>query len=339
MKIDVHSHYVPKGGPEFLQREGKRYNPILSQGADGYSYIAINNRPWGYGPHTPGFFDAETKIQYMDAAGVDVQAISPPPFFFLYWADPNLGATLSAYMNDAIAAEVRRQPKRFVGLATVPLQDVKAAVSELDRAVTQLGMKGVEIGSNIDGMDLDDPRLWPFYEKAQALDIPIFVHPADVSDPNPRMIDHYLTAVLAFPFDTSIAIAKVVLGGVLERFPNLKICFPHGGGTIPFLLGRLDQTYQYRKEWQEALSRPPSEYLKSFYYDTIVYHPRPLTYLIQTIPTERIVIGTDYPFEIAERNPISLVNELASVPEDTKKQIMETNAAKLLKMDVKGTVP
>lgn len=328
MRIDIHAHFHPENCLEFLLDEGARYNPILELDEHGRKNLRFANRAFNYGPHTPDFFDPETKIREMKEMGIEMQVLYPAPFFYFYWVEADLGVKLARFINDGTAKMARDYPDRFIGAATVPLQDVDAAVEELERAVSQLGLKAVGIGSNVDGRDLDDPALRPFFEKAQALGIPVLVHPCSDS---PRYGDHYLIPILAFPFDTTTAITKLILSRVPEEFPDLRFCFAHAGGTIPFLMGRLDHGYAYRSAWPKILPKRPSEYLKSMYFDSIVYHPQTLAYLAQMLPADRIVLGTDHPFDMTERQPVQIVKS-APVTDEVKELILEKNAANLLRI-------
>ncbi len=222
-------------------------------------------------------------------------------------------------------------PYRFVGLATVPLQDPQAAADELERAMNILEMKGVEISSNVNGKNLDALELWPFYEKAQELEAFIFVHPTNVAGID-RMPKYHLRNLIGNPLDTSLAIASLIFGGVLENFPKLKFCFAHAGGFIPYQLGRLEHGYKVRPESKEIISKPPSEYFKLLYFDTITHYTPALKYLIERVGSDRVLLGSDYPFDMADPDPVSTVNSLESISHVERREVLSENAAQLLRI-------
>ena len=275
--------------------------------------------------------DSEKRVRDMDKVNVDIQALSianhtAPPFL-------ELDESISRASNDLIAELVRAYPDRFVGLATVPLQDPQAAAAELERAISQLGMKGVEIGTSVKGKNLDAPELWPFYKMAQELSAFIFVHPTNVQGAE-RMPKYHLSNLIGNPSATSLAIASLIFGGVVESFPRLKFCFAHAGGFAPYQRGRLEHGYEVRSECKEKISKPPSEYFKLLYFDTITHYGPALTYLIKSVGSDHVLLGSDYPADMADFNPVSSVNSLKTISPAEKRRDLGENAIKLLKISL-----
>jgi aminocarboxymuconate-semialdehyde decarboxylase len=284
----------------------------------------------------PKLTDPQERLKDMDRMGIAIQAISPGPNQFYYWTDGELGVKVARLQNDRIAEIVRTHPDRFVGMGTLPLQDTEKAVQELERMVKELGLHGVEISSNVAGMDFDDPRFEPFWAKVQELDVLVFVHPVGFSDAA-RLKDYYLNNVIGQPLEEAVFVSRLIFGGVLERYPNLKIVVGHGGGYLPYYPGRMDHAYQVRPESKKHISRPPSEYLKKLYFDSIVYQEPSLENLVRFAGSDHVLLGTDYPFDMGEADPVGFINKLKSVPQADKEKMLGGNAIRLLKIKADGT--
>ena len=280
------------------------------------------------GPITAHYHDLDLRLRAMDAQGVAVHALSlMPPM--VYWADGTLGLRLARIVNDAMAEASRSHPDRFVVLATLPMQDPEAAVSEVDRAVTQLGCRGIYLGTNIRGKELTDPSFLPVFERIHALGAPIFLHPLNVIG-SQRLTNYYLQNLLGNPFDTAVAAANLIFSGLLDRFPKLNICLPHAGGAFPYLIGRLDRGWKVRQECK-ALKKPPSNYLRRFTYDTISHAPASLDYLINLVGVDRVMMGSDFCFDMGYERPVKAVSALKLSRTDQEK-ILGSNAARLLRL-------
>jgi len=284
----------------------------------------------------PKLTDPQEKLKDMDKMGIAIQAISPAPFQYYYWTDGELGLKLARMQNDRVAEIVRSHPDRFVGMGTLPLQDTEKAVQELERVVKELGFHAVEISSNVTGVDLDDPRFEPFWAKAQELDVLVFIHPLGFTDAE-RMKDYLLNNVIGQPLEEAVFVSHLIFSGVLERYPNLKIVVGHGGGYLPYYPGRMDHAYAVRPECKKHISRPPSEYLKKLYFDTIVYQQPSLEYLVRYAGSDHVLLGTDYPFDMGETDPVGFVNKLKSVSQAEREKILGGNAMRLLKIKAGGT--
>ncbi|HWT82613.1 MAG TPA: amidohydrolase family protein [Candidatus Methylomirabilis sp.] len=327
MIIDLHAHYVPRSFLEAIEKEGGPFGATLRRDGDDPT-ILLGGRP--YGPITRHYHETKPRLAEMDKAGVDMQVLSlNPPM--VYWADAGVGSRLARLYNDELAAAVAGRPDRLAGLATVPLQDVPAAVEELTRAVRQLGLRGVYIGSNICGKDLDHPDLFPFFETAEALRVPVFIHPIDILGVE-RLRAYYLHNGLGNPFDTAVAAARLIFGGVLSRLPRLQVCLAHAGGALPYLIGRLDRVHRVRAEARGNLRRAPSTYLRRFTFDTITHHEPALRYLIGLVGADRVALGTDYRFDMGTADPVGAVRGLRPLSRADRSAILGGVAARLLKL-------
>ena len=232
-------------------------------------------------------------------------------------------------MNDGMAEASRTHPDRFVALAMLPLQDPEAAVIEAERAVTELGCRGVYLGTNVQGKELTDPTFLPVFECVEALKVPIFFHPVSVIGAQ-RLSSYYLHNLLGNPFDTAVAAANIIFSGLLDRFPQLNICLPHAGGALPYLIGRLNHGWKVRQECK-ALKKPPSSYLRRFTYDTISHAPESLHYLINLVGADRVMMESDYCFDMGYERPVKVVSALKLRHNDQEK-ILGGNAARLLRL-------
>lgn len=261
-----------------------------------------------------GLLDLDLQVDDMCRQGVARRALAIPPFTLRYDLPPDEGVRWARAINEGIAEVMTPYGNAFVGFATVPLQDVEAAVTELDYAVGQLGMRGIEIATHIAGVELDDRRLDPFWERAEELRLPILVHPHDPFGAN-RMGDYYLRNLVGNPVETALAGARLIFGGVLERYADLPIILSHGGGALPQLVGRLRHGYAARAEAKLRVS-DPVESLRRLYYDTIVFNPEPLRNLVATVGAEQVVLGTDYPFDMGEPDPAAFVRQAGLSDDD-----------------------
>lgn len=328
--IDVHAHMIGLRNDQ-TEEKYREIMPSLGRDASGREVIMIRGQA-RYGLPEK-LYNPIAKIQEMDRTRVDIQALSIMPLFS-YDLEPDGGAAYSRMQNEAIAKVVRAFPDRFVGLATVPLQAPKEAARELERAMKELNMKGVEISNDVNGKNLDWPELWPFYEKAQELGAFILFHPSNPPGAD-RMPKYHLGNLVGLPFATSLAVASIIFGGVLEDFPNLKFCFAHAGGFAPYQRGRWDHGYQVREDSKEIIRREPGEYFRLLYFDTITHYPPALEYLIQTAGSDHVLLGSDSPFDMADPDPVGTVTRLGSISSKEKEKIMRGNAAKLLGIKIR----
>lgn len=327
--IDVHNHFIPRDCFGMTSKAGVKYGESIAKDSSGRElFVGFAQRLEP--PVAQQMYDPQRRIEDMDRIGLDIQVISMVPSFH-YSIDAESAFSFTRRENNGIAKVVSAYPNRFIGIATVPMQDISKAIKELEWAVHELGMRGVEILSNINGKDIGEQEFWPFYECVQALGIPIFVHPHQADKAN-RMQKYFLTNLIGNPLETSLAIASIIFEGVLEKFPRLKLIFAHGGGNIPYIRGRIEHGYQAVAECHKAIPKPPSEYLKLMYFDTITHSTPALSYLIDTVGAERVMLGSDYPFPMGDIDPIQSVRNITGLSPLSEEKIMGNTAADLFRV-------
>lgn len=271
----------------------------------------------------------DQRIADMDKMGIDVQAISTSPLQYYYGIDAGLGRQTSRAINERLAEIVASNPDRFVALGTAPMQDPRLAVAELEYCMKKLGFRGMELGTNVAGVEIADKRYEKLFAKAEELGAVLFLHPIGYTDTT-RITQHFLTNIIGNPLDTTVALAHIVFGGVLERYPKLKIVAAHGGGYMGHYPARMDHAYKVRPECHDHITRPPSYYLKKIYYDTMVFEEKQLEHLVNLWGADHVVIGTDYPYDMGYYKPVEFVAGTESLTRTEKEAIIGGNAAKLL---------
>lgn len=272
----------------------------------------------------------DDRIADMDRLGIDIQAVSPSPGQYYYYAPPELGREAARTVNEGIAEAVSRHPDRLVGMGTVPLQDTGMAIAEMRRCVTELGLRGIEISTHVNGAELADPSRRAFFAAAEELGVLLFMHPLGFTH-GQRLAEHYLDNILGNPIESSIALGHLIFGGVLDSHPNLKLCVAHGGGFLPAYWGRMDHAFRAREDCRAHISREPSSYLRQVWLDTLVFDQDELDCLVRTHGADRLCLGTDYPFDMAEPDPVGFH---ARLDELTQAKILGLNAAALLGLKV-----
>jgi aminocarboxymuconate-semialdehyde decarboxylase len=323
--VDIHAHFVPEEYLRLIEAEGEPYGLRLRPGPNG-PLIVVGQV--AVGPISAHYHDLDVRLKAMNAQGVAVHALSlMPPM--VYWADGTLGLRLAKVVNNAMAEAGRAHPNRFVGLATLPLQDPEAAIAEAERAVSELGCRGIYLGTNVRGKELTDSSFLPVFDRIHDLKVPTFLHPLNVIGAQ-RLTNYYLHNLLGNPFDTAVAAANLIFSGLLDRFPKLEICLPHAGGALPYLIGRLNRGWKVRQECR-ALKKPPSSYLRRFTYDTISHAPESLQYLIKLVGIDRVMMGSDYCFDMGYERPVKIITALKLSRADQEK-ILSGNAARLLRL-------
>ena len=327
--VDVHAHHVSRD----LLLVDKRFN-------------ARRDATWGeslyfddrfLGPLIPRLTELSLMIEDMDAARITHRLCCTASWLNCYWAEPELGQALCRAINETIARGVAEHPGRLTGLATLPLQDVERAVAELRYGVQTLGLAGASAGTNVNGVYFDDPRFDPFFQCLEELDVPLFFHPDDVAGAD-RMRDYWLVRLLGNPHEAALSLSRIILGGVLERHPRLKLCFPMGGGSISQLLGRVIHGWQMRPEARVRAPRRPDEYLRRCYFDTILHSEVSLEFLLRTVPPEHVVMGSDYPWDMGQAQPRSFI-EASGLPAETQQAVLGGNIGRLLMTDFRIPVP
>jgi aminocarboxymuconate-semialdehyde decarboxylase len=289
------------------------------------------NRQNGERTHLQGM-SAEQRVVDMDHMGIDIQAISPAPRQTYYGADPDLGLAVSRQINDEIAEMCGRYPDRFTGLGTVPLQAPELALAELDRVHKSLGFRGIEIMTHVAGADLSEPRFRPIFARCEELGFVVFMHSDGFTEAG-RFHDHYFANVIGNPLDSTVAIHHLIFGGVLQDHPALKLVVAHGGGYLPAYSGRIDHAASARPDCCEQLKEMPTTYLKRLYFDALVYTHHQLHYLVEEYGADHILMGTDYPADMGETDPVGFIEGAARLDDAARRAILGDNAARLLGLE------
>lgn len=327
MNIDIHAHFVPAESMKVASEIGKRDGLKLGKNERGREIVSRDGKPF-LSQLKAEFSDLDLRLSIMDSQGVEIQALSPASTYFFYWMAAEASLEFAQWLNDQLAEAVGKHPTRLVALGSVPMQDSAKAVVELERAVAKLGLRGVEIATNINGRYFDDPAFNPFWEAAQAVDALIFVHPNQVVGAD-RMKEFNLANLIGNPTDTSLAFAKLIFSGVLERYPRLKFLLAHAGGFLPYTWGRLNRGYRIQDSATAKIPKAPGEYIKLLNFDTITHSTMALEYLVANFGADHVVLGSDYPYDMGDPEPVVSLRA-ARIDDSSLEQIASANACKLL---------
>ncbi|MBK8465020.1 MAG: amidohydrolase [Chloracidobacterium sp.] len=329
LKIDVHTHILPRDIPRWKEKFGyggfitlDHYQPCCARMVrdDGVSFRDVEENCWS----------AEKRIEECDATDVNVQVLSTVPVMFSYWAKPQNGAEIARFLNEHIAEIVSEFPLRFIGLGTVPMQDADLAIEELERC-KEIGLAGLQIGTNVNQLNLGEPQFFEFFEACEELGMAIFVHPWDMMGEK-DMQKYWLPWLVGMPAEVSRAICSLIFSGVLERLPNLRICFAHGGGAFPATIGRVDHGFNVRPDLFTDNRYSPRKYLDRMYFDSLVHDPAQLDYLLDLVGSGQVMLGSDYPFPLGELEPGKMI-ESSNYDEEIKATLLHGAALDWLNLD------
>ncbi|MDE2196127.1 MAG: amidohydrolase [Gammaproteobacteria bacterium] len=330
MKIDIHTHILPENWPDLKARYG--YGGFMQLQHHGPGCARLLRDGELFREVQASCWDPRVRLRECAQHHVDVQVLSTVPVMFSYWAKPQDALDLSRLLNEHIAGVVAEHPQHFIGLGTLPMQSPELAVRELERCVKTLGMAGVQIGSHVNGMNLNEPRLFPVFEAAAELGAAVFVHPWDMFG-RERMQKYWAPWLVAMPAETSLAICSMIFGGVLERLPKLRVAFAHGGGSFPATIGRIEHGFNVRPDLCAADNDVnPMYYLGRFYVDSLVHHPGMLQYMIDLMGADSIALGSDYPFPLGEGAPGQLIEALP-LDTQTRERLLHGTALAWLNLD------
>ena len=328
--VDIHCHYLnPVVNQKTAHLNAAQYDPTVTFANE----LTRKTNVAQMRDRAPKLMGIENRIADMDRMGVDIQAVSPAPYHYFYFTPPDEGAALAREVNEGIASLVAGHPDRFVGIGSVPLQNADLAVRELEYAVKKLGLRGVEINTNVNGLNLTDKSLGleKFFAKANELGTVVFMHPLGFTQAD-RLTNHYFNNVIGNPLDTTIAVSHLIFDGVVARHPKIKFIAAHGGGFIAHYWARMDHAWSARADCRTVIKRKPSSYLEKFYFDTITFDPGMLRNLIDRYGADHVLLGTDYPYDMGEDDPRGLVASVKRLPADQRRQIEGLNAMRLLKI-------
>jgi aminocarboxymuconate-semialdehyde decarboxylase len=326
-RVDVHSHVLPQELMEAIRQRPRDFQMRVEGAGEKETFVRDDKHST---PVYAEFYDADAKVEGMDRKGIDISVISVTPVVFFYWLPADAGLAAARVMNDGIARMAAQRPDRLRGMATLPMQDPDAAVTELERVVKEHGFRSIELGCRIKGQLLAEPQFRPVLKRAQELGVFIFTHPY-VAGTLPRDLGcYYLGNLAGLPFDTALMAAHLMFSGALDELPDLKIILAHGGGHLPYQIGRLAHGYEVRKEARANTRNSPLELLRRFYFDALTHDVDALRFLVEKAGADRVTIGTDAPFDMAEDNPLAMINALTGLTGQQRDRILGLNALELL---------
>src|SRR3954470_21811072 len=324
--VDIHAHWYPEEWLALFSKDGAQEGASLERKEGGGCMLRAKNITNAFDER---FVVVDERVKAMDQRRIDIHALSlTTPM--VYWASSALRLALSQAFNDVASAAHRKHPQRLLGLAMVPMQAPDLAVRELERAAKLPGIKGMYLATNVNGEELDERKFWDVYAKCEELGWAIFLHPVDTIGQD-RTKKFYLKNLCGNPYDTGIAVAHLIFGGVMDRFPKLEVNLPHAGGTFPWLIGRWDHGTKVRPELKH-LKQPPRAYLRRFTYDTIGHDDRINAALVRLVGADRVTLGSDYCFDMGLDDPLATVNRIAGLSAEDKERICGGNARKLLRL-------
>jgi aminocarboxymuconate-semialdehyde decarboxylase len=328
--VDVHCHYLnPVVNQKTAHLNAAQYDPTVIFANDLTNETNVKQMK----DRAPKLMGIDVRLKDMDRMGVDIQAVAPAPYHYFYFTEPAYGAELAREVNEGIANVVAQHPDRFVGMGSVPLQNAELAVQELEYCVKKLGLRGVEINTNVNGLNLTDPSLGleKFFAKANELGIVVFMHPLGYTQGD-RLRNHYFNNVIGNPLETTVAVSHLIFDGVVARHPKIKFLAAHGGGFLAHYWARMDHAWKARPDTRTVIKKKPSSYLEKFYFDSITFDPRMLKQLIDRYGADHVMLGTDYPYDMGEDDPRGLIAGVNRLSAADRRLIEGGNAMKLFKI-------
>ena len=328
--VDVHCHYLnPVVNQKTAHLNAAQYDPTVIFANDLTNETNVKQMK----DRAPKLMGIDVRLKDMDRMGVDIQAVAPAPYHYFYFTEPAYGAELAREVNEGIANVVAQHPDRFVGMGSVPLQNAELAVKELEYCVKKLGLRGVEINTNVNGLNLTDPTLGleKFFAKANELGIVVFMHPLGYTQ-GERLRNHYFNNVIGNPLETTVAVSHLIFDGVVARYPKIKFLAAHGGGFLAHYWARMDHAWRARPDTRTVIKKKPSSYLEKFYFDSITFDPRMLKQLIDRYGADHVMLGTDYPYDMGEDDPRGLIAGVNRLSAADRRLIEGGNAMKLFKI-------
>ena len=330
MKIDLHTHILPKNWEDLKSKYGYGGWVRLEHFKKGCARMMIDNK--FFREIQENCWDEETRIRECDSMNIKMQTLSTVPVMFSYWAKKLDALDISQFLNDHIAEIVIKYPKRFSGLGTIPMQAPNLAAIELQRCMLDLGLRGIQIGTNVNGINLDDEMFYPIWEMAEKTGASIFVHPWDVMSKE-RMQRYWMQWLVGMPSETTISIMSLIFGGVIDKFPNVKFCFAHGGGSFLTTFARIRHGFFARPDLMQLnTEKDPIDYIKNLYFDTLVHDPIVLNLMINMVSENQIALGSDYPFPLGELYAGELVESMTELSNETKQRLLSGTALEFLNL-------
>ncbi|MBS1588302.1 MAG: amidohydrolase [Bacteroidetes bacterium] len=331
-KIDIHTHIMPEHIPNYFQKFGYGEFIHLEHHCPGCARMIKGDKV--FREVEQNCWNPHTRLKEMDMTTVNTQVLSTIPVLFNYWAKPAHGLETSRFFNDHIAQCVSLYPDRFIGLGTVPMQDINLAIQEMERCVTELKLPGLEIGSNINNQNLSDPIFEPFWQAAEDLNCALFVHPWEMMGEG-LMQKYWLPWLVGMPAETARAISSLIFSGVFRRHPRLRIAFAHGGGSFPFTIGRIQHGFDVRPDLCAIDNHEdPKSYLGKFWIDALLHDSKALQYVVDVMGESKVCMGSDYPFPLGEHTPGKLIESMSVFSTETKNKLLHQNAAEWLNINL-----
>jgi aminocarboxymuconate-semialdehyde decarboxylase len=326
MNIDFHSHVIPPAFVSAIEADPARIAARIE--GRGEARRVVHDQGYVY-PLVAEFVDVDAKLKAMDRKGIDVSVLSPAPPTFSYWADRDIAVDINRLVNDGVAEMVAAKPDRLRGMGIIPMQHPEAAIDELERIVSMHGFRAIEIGTGIEGAKLSEPRFRPILRRAEELGVFVLAHPYYVGNKS-GLEDYYLTNLVGNPLETALMVADLMFSGTLDEFPNLKIGLAHGGGFVPYQIGRLVHGHKVRGETRARSASSPLDLLRRFYFDSVVFEPQALRFLVDLVGAERVFLGTDAPFDMGDETPLKTLADASGLSGAQRAQVAGGTARAML---------